>query len=1083
MIARYFSSSFLALALTLPAFSGCSRGVTPTAAPTPASLTVESLRVESLDAPIGLGTPNPHVGWKLRASRNGESQHAYRILVASDRAHLDRNEGDLWDTGKVVSDRQSEIRYEGLALKSAQAVHWKVAVWDRDDRMSGFSEASRWEMGLMSPSDWKARWITASGNAAPAGAPMDLSQAKWIWITGDTAQPFPTGKIRIRGGFEIPAGRKVARAKLFAGVNDAATLAINGSDVLRFRINEAIEVVDVTSQITSGKNVISALAENGGGAAGLIVRLDVEFTDGPPLVVMTDGRWRCVRDDSPINKPQDAWQKASFSDRAWSPVRVVSAFGEGPLKDLPPMLTVALPTPYFRKPFTLQAPIASARLYIAGQGYHDAHINGVRVGDHVLDPSYTAFDRRIEYVVHDVTSLVKQGENAIGVIVGNGLYHHHDSDAWDFYKAPWRDAVKLLAELRVRYQDGRDEVIATGDDWQQGQGPIVYDGTRNGESYDARREIENWSSPGADAARFGPVALAKPTKATLVAQEHPPIRVTETRKPVSITEVQPGRFVLDAGQNLAGWVRIRVEGKAGTAIKLRYGERRNPDGTLNRDQIDLLVRTNRFQTDEYILKGQGRENWEPRFTYHGFQFVEITGWPGTPTVDDFDIRVVHTDFASAGTFDSSNELLNKLQAATRWSYRSNFHSIPTDCPHREKNGWTGDAHLAIATGLFNFDSGSIYRKWVQDLLDSQTTKGDLPGIVPSGGWGLDNWSGPSWEVALFEIPWTMYVMNGDLRVLTQVFPAWERYLHYADGRSVDGIADFGLGDWVPLKTKTPVAVTSTAMVLRMTTLAARVSGLVGRGDRTAHFNDMADRIRKGFAKKFIQPDTATVSANEQTALAMALSFGMTDGELHRRIAARLAKSVSDGGGHLDTGVIGAKFVPRVLSESGNQALAYKVLSADDFPSWGYWIRQGATTLWEDWKGEASLNHIFFGDLSAWFFDNLAGIQSLPEAPGFAHFFLKPFVPEGLDHAGAQFRSVRGTIESRWKRVPQGVEYTFVIPANRRATIVLPATKPDEVTVGTSPIGSTPGLKMLGGASADGLRLAATSGTYTLTVPR
>jgi len=1075
-----FARIFVPTLLTL---SACSHSTAPVTPPAASAVTVDSLRAESLISPLGLGTRHPHLGWKIVSSRRGELQHAYRILVASDRAHLDRNEGDLWDTGKVPSERQNEIPYAGSPLKSEQAAYWKVAIWDRDDKMSLWSEGSSWEMGLLLPSDWKARWITAPVAPTPVEPPMDLSRAQWIWLPGDAKQEFPTGRIRLRRVFELPPGRKVAQAKLFAGINDAATIAINGNDVLRFRINEAIDAIDVTRHVLPGTNVIAALAENGAGAAGLILRLELQFTEGPTMIILSDAHWRCIRDDSPGNKPQDNWQKAAFSDRKWAPVRVVSAYGQGPLKDLPPVVTFSLPAPYFRKTFTLAAPIASARLHIAGLGYHDAHINGVRVGDHVLDPSYTAFDRRIEVVVHDVTKLVKEGNNAIGVVVGNGLYHQHDKDAWDFFKAPWRDAVRLLAELHVQYRDGKTDIIATGEDWRQGEGPIVYDGTRHGETYDSRREVANWASTGADDTKFGPVTLASPPRATLVAQEHPPIRVTETRKPASISEIQPGIFVLDAGQNLAGWLRLRVTGPTGTTVKLRYGEKRHPDGRLDRGNIEGLVRSSRFQTDEYILNGHGSESWEPSFVYHGFQYVEITGWPGTPTVNDFDVRVVHSDFDSIGTFESSNDLLNKLQQATRWSYRSNFHSIPTDCPHREKNGWTGDAHLAIATGLFNFDSGSMYRKWIQDLLDSQTENGDLPGIVPSGGWGLDNWSGPSWEVALFEIPWTMFEMNGDRRVLSQVFPAWQRYLAYADKRSVEGIADFGLGDWVPLKTKTPVAVTSTAMVYRMATLAARVAPIVGRPDRTGHFADMAKRVRLGFAKRFIQEDTATVSANEQTALAMALSFGMTEGVLYNRIAARLAKSVTDAGAHLDTGVIGAKYVPRALSEAGYLELAYKILAAEDFPSWGHWIRQGATTLWEDWKGESSRNHIFFGDLSAWFFDHLAGIRPDPNAPGFAHFFLAPFAPDGLEHASAQFHSIRGTIESRWQRTREGLQYTFVVPPNSRATIVLSAPHPDRVTESGTPIRDSASLAIVRDETPGRLRMEVGSGSYIFAVPR
>jgi alpha-L-rhamnosidase len=1061
--------------VTFSAIVACTYSTKPTALdPLPggafADLEIREPTIESVTRPHGLGTKQPRFGWKLVSPRRGEIQTGYQILVASTPERLARDEGDLWDSGRVTSERQAWVTYQGKPLVSRQSAHWKVRVWDGAQRASRWSTREFWDMAIFD-GEWQARWIASPATEVVGTQPMDLSSALWIWYPDSGDAFVPAGKRHLRRSFLLPADRRIVSARLLAGVNDRARIVVNAETVAQLVLNRSPPVVDVARYLRPGQNVIATEVENEGGPGGFIARLEITFDRGPPTVLQTDAKWRAETVDGATVERKD-WIGATFDDRAWKPARIIAGFRQPPLQSLPPLMTTPPPAPYFRRTFTLDGEIEDARLHLAGLGYHEAQLNGQRVGDHVLDPSFTDYTRRVEVVVHDVTSLLRRGENAIGVVLGNGLYHQHDQDAWDFHAAAWRDKPMLRAELHVRLRDGKSFTLVSDESWRVGTGPIRYDGTRHGETYDARL---------AEPSGFVPVVLVPGPRGKLVAQEHPPIRVTETRKAAAVREVKTGVFVVDTGQNLTGWLRLRVRGKAGDKITLRYAEKVHPDGTLDSSNIDTLVRSPRFQTDVYFLAGDGEESWEPRFVYHGFQYVEITGWPGTPTVHDFDVRVVHTDFRSAGSFVSSNDLLNRLQEATRWSYRGNFHSIPTDCPHREKNGWTGDAHLALQTGLFNFDSAANYRKWVADMLDAQTKRGDLPGIVPSAGWGLDQMSGPAWEAAFFEIPWGLYLFHGDERVLQDVFPGWLRYLAYAEARAENGVAKFGLGDWVPLQTVTPAALTSTAFVHRVAVIAERTARLLGKVAEAKRLDDLAKRLQRAFAAEFVDAASGQVANDQQTALAVSLQHDLIAGPLRDKTARRLHDSVERDGFHLDTGVLGAKLVPRALAEAGYLEASYKILSADKFPSWGYWITQGANTLWEDWKGASSRNHIFFGDISAWFFEYLAGIRPVPEAPGFARVLLAPYVPPNLEFVRASHESPRGPIESAWKKEADGVRFSFAIPPNSRALVVLPARDAGLITEQGISISEIPGVKVQDASPPGKVSFAIGSGRYEFLV--
>jgi len=701
------------------------------------------------------------------------------------------------------------------------------------------------------------------------------------------------------------------------------------------------------------------------------------------------------------------------------------------------------PAPHFRRTLAVEQDIISARVYVSGLGYHELYINGQKVGDHVLDPLFTRYDVRTLYVAHDVTALLKSGENALGVVLGTGWYNCHTPEVWDFTAAPWRHQPKLLLQLHVTLADGSEQVLVSDASWKVGTGPLVFDGLRNGETYDARLEIPDWAKVGFDDTAWSPVEIITAPGGILTA-ETLPCRVVETLTPKSVTEVRPGVFVIDIGQNMTGWAQLHVSGPDGTEITLRYAEKLGEDGDIDQSNINVFIKGGDCQTDRYICKGEGVEVWEPRFTYHGFQYVQVTGFPGTPTVDSLRARVVRSAFPSAGTFECSNAMLNAIQQATRWAYVSNFVGIPTDCPHREKNGWTGDAQIAAETGLFNYAAAPAYEKWMRDFKDIQRPSGQLPGIVPTGGWGFNWGSGPAWDSAYLNIPWYLYLYCGDTAVLAEHYAGMQRYLEYMQRMATDGIVSFGLGDWCPPNSgdgyghDCPIPVTSTGYYYSNCRTLARIAELLGKPKDAARYTALAEGVKAAFTRAFYDPATGRVADGGQTSQACALFQGLVEPAEVERVLARLIAVIAEHDGKLTFGILGAKYVLNALVEYGRPDLAYAFAAQTDYPSWGHWIAQGATTLWEAWEGTSSRNHIMFGDISAWFFKTLAGLRPDADAPGFQHFTVTPYFPADLDWVQAEHDTAYGRIRSAWRREAGSLTLEVEVPVNTTATITLPA---------------------------------------------
>lgn len=702
------------------------------------------------------------------------------------------------------------------------------------------------------------------------------------------------------------------------------------------------------------------------------------------------------------------------------------------------------PAPLFRKTFVCGENVREARAYVAAAGYYELSVNGQRVGENYLDPGYTHFDKRILYTTYDITSLLRSGDNAVAAVLGNGWYNEQSVAVWNFHEARWRDRPRLLCELRLTYADGTVQTVATDGSWRTATGPYTYNNIYSGDRYDARLEEAGWKEADFNDAHWQEAVQATSPAPQLTAQQMPGIRITEELKPVSVKAFSDRLYVYTFPKTMAGVCRLNVKGKRGTRLTLRYGELLTADGRLEPGNIDVYYHPVKpgesFQTDEYILKGEGEESFTPSFTYHGFRHVEIeSSEPVALTADNLTALFLHTAVAPVGAFACSDTLLNKIWEATMQSYRSNLHSIPTDCPQREKNGWTADAHVAIDLGLLGFDGITLYEKWLDDIHDNQRDGiGDISGIIPSSGWGYGDWPGPVWDAVLFIIPDALYHYYGDTRSIEKLYPTMQRYLDYLAGKEQDGWLAFGLGDWVYWKSTTDNTYTSTAYYYLDHTLMARFAELTGRDP--APFQAKADELKDRINARFFDPATGRYAEGTQTAQALALYLGLVPEGKEELVAALLHEKVAANDYFLDFGLLGSKTVPAMLTRYGYVEDAMRMITKTEAPSWGYWVQTcGYTTLAETWTlspefRDASLNHVFMGDVAAWMMNQLAGINYDPARPGFRHIRFTPHFVEGLDWARGEYRSVSGPIVSQWKRKGTDVHLTVVVPAGCTAEI-------------------------------------------------
>lgn len=708
--------------------------------------------------------------------------------------------------------------------------------------------------------------------------------------------------------------------------------------------------------------------------------------------------------------------------------------------------------PLFRKSLKLvDKPIDSARLYVSGIGYYEFYINGVKVGDRKLEPGYTHFDKRVLYSTYDVTELLQSGDNVLAAELGNGWLNVQSLAVWQFDKARWRMRPRMIAELRVTYDDGTIQIIPTDGTWKTNTGASAFNSLYSGEVYDARLLHKGWMKSGFDDSKWCSAELVQAPAQVLKSQQMPPIRIIREVKPIDICKIDDYTYVYDFGENITGICRLNIQGDAGTCITMAHGELQYGDGRLNQGNIEIYFQKEkggqpqhnspleRIQTDTYFLSGNGIETFEPSFTYHGFRYVEVAGTrPLQLGIENLTGLCMHTDVQPIGSFSCSDEVLNRLVKACCNSYLGNLFSIPTDCPQREKNGWTADGYLAMDYGLLFFDGITVYEKWLNDFIDNQLDYGKISSIIPSAGWGYTNW-GPTWDSALFIIPYNLYRYYGDTRAMEQLWSTCERYLDYLASREEDGILTFGVGDWVYYKTTTDSHFISTSYYWLDNVLMAKFAKLIGRDG--SRYLAKAETLKNTILKKWFDSEKKIFANCTQTAQGVGLAFGLTPKEHEQAVADNLVKMIRDNNHQLDFGMVGAKTVPAMLTKYGYADDAYQMITRPDAPSWANWIHRGLTALPETWVlaedfKDASLNHAFLGDVAAWMMNTIAGININPEKPGFEGVIIRPHFIKDLDWAKGEYHSVHGVIRSEWKRIGKEVFLDISIPANMDAELQL-----------------------------------------------
>ncbi len=846
-----------------------------------AGLSISDLTCEYKTNPLGMDETNPRLGWILNATEINTMQTAYQVQVSLDPKTFKTE--PVWDSGKTDSDQSFQIVYNGTDLQSATRYYWRVKVWDNHNNESEWSAPAFWEMGLLSPKDWKATWI----------------------------------------------------------------------------------------------------------------------------------------------RP-----------------------------DLEENLAELNPAPMLRKEFHLEAKVKSARAYITSLGLYEFQLNGKRVGEQVLTPGWTTFLHRIQYQTYDVTNLLKTGDNAVGVTLGDGWYR--GTLAWGDKSLPRDRTLKLLMQIEITYTNGKTETIVTDNTWKSNTGPILMSDLFMGETYDARLEYVNWTKSGFDDSEWHRVIVSADPGIEIKAPDGPPVLKIQELKPVGKSVTPEGDIVFDMGQNMVGWLRFKVKGPKGTTIEIRHAEVLDKDGNFYTENLRRAK-----QTITYTLKGDGVEVFEPHFTWQGFQYFAVKGWPGEPSLEDFTGVVVHSDITPTMEFSCSNPMLNQLQHNIQWGQKGNFVDVPTDCPQRdERMGWTGDAQVFATTACFNADVAGFYTKWLKDMIYDQKESGAIPDVVPNIRWSLDpvqRCGASGWSDAVVVIPWTVYQYYNDTRILSVMYDSmvkWIKFMQTNAGDDYIWSESNQLGDWLSFNSQSssyPGAYTdkefiATAYFAYSTGLVAKTAAILGKDEDAKAFTDLREKIKSAFIQEFMTPD-GRLSPNTQTAYSLALSFDLIPESLKAKTASRLAANVNEFG-HITTGFLGTPLISLCLSNNGYLDEAYMLLNRQRYPSWLYPITRGATTIWERWDGIKpdstfqtpsmnSYNHYAYGAIGNWMYRTITGINNDPAQPGFKHINIEPQPGGDLNWAKAEYNSLYGPIRSSWKITDGTYTLTLDIPVNTSATIQLP----------------------------------------------
>ncbi|MFC1539388.1 family 78 glycoside hydrolase catalytic domain, partial [Candidatus Latescibacterota bacterium] len=858
------------------------------------------LKCEYREIPLGIDAEHPRLSWVVTSQKRGAVQTAYRILVSSTPEKLSTDEADLWDSGKILSGDNIHIPYGGEKLESGRRCCWKVCVWDRDDRMSDWSGASWWEIGLLDSADWEGDWI------------------------GD------------------------------------------------------------------GK---------------LVPEKDEDF----------------------------------YLDN---------------------------PAPIFRKEMDISGGIKRARLYICGLGYYEAYINGEKVGDHVLDPGWTHYGKRIFYVTYDITDMLENGTNTFGVMLGNGWYNPLPIRL--FGSVNLRNILtigqpKLIAQVNIEYENGFQEHFASDTSWKVSGGPIVRNNVYLGEKYDARLEQSGWNDNGFDDSGWKNAVAVPAPPGNLQSQYLPPIRVTKILKAVALTEPEPNVYIFDMGQNFAGVARLRVQCSAGTNIRIRYGEVLNDDGTLDfRSTAACQIKKGglkggpgapetAWQEDNYICKGGGQEVFASRFGFNAFRYVEVTGYPGKPGLSAIEGLRMNSDLTQVGSFECSNELFNRIQKMVEWTFLSNVFSIESDCPGREKFGYGGDIVTASEAFMYNFDMSNFYTKVVRDFQDAAHPSGGMTECAPDIGinqQGLIRQTGPvGWTLAHPFVIEKMYRFYGNKELIEEQYDTVKRLVDFIHRERPGHIVEKCISDHVSLDPR-PIALTATAFYYNHVTAFVEMAKILGKDDDAAEYGKLATEIKDAFIAEFLETGTGKFDSATQAAQIFALYYNLIpDEEFDAAVEILMNEIYDKHDGHVSTGIFSTKMLFDVTRVLDRGETAFTVVDQKAFPGYGYMLEEGGTTLWETWPGNrnASYNHPMFGSVSEWFHRSLGGINPAPDAIGFNNIIIKPQIVGDLEWVNCSYNSIRGKIVSNWEIDGDTLSMEVTIPGNTSAKVYVPAEKAEDVT--------------------------------------
>ena len=1028
------------------------------------------LTCDSLIEPLGLDDAKPLFSWQLRDARDGARQTAYQLQVATKPALLASGKPDVWDSGKVASDRSVGVAYAGPELAAETRYYWRAMVWDKDGKPYPVSGTSWWETGLMAPANWQGKWI---GYETEEERSIRVSKAQWITnAPQQVANGSPT-RHDFRVTFDVT--QPVKRAVLYVTGRDTASAWFNGKQVVTAMPMppwkqfpwQTYTTADVTGDLRSGRNLLavevllysanpSGLSSASHDGTPMNACLYLEMADGSTAIVKSgmEAGWKATMNAA------EGWQLPGTSDANWSDAApykpASSSINDAGLGNPWPTGPVKL----LRREFSVKSEVTSARLYVTALGAYEMHINGHRVGDQVLAPGWMDFREHVAYQAYDVTQYVRAGKNAIGAYLAPGWYT--TPLMWSRQGFNYGDTPPALkAQLRIEHGDGSVDWVATDESWKADVSPILKAEIYDGESYDARREQPGWDTASFSDGSWKTVQAIAPKEPAIVSQFFPPVRVEKMLTAKAITSPKAGTYIYDFGQNLAGVASLHAQGAAGTDVQLRFAEVLNADGTLYTDNLRTAK-----ATDHFILAGNGIKTYQPKFTFHGFRYVEVTGLAANPGLQAVKAVVLHTDAPFTAELKTGSPMINQLWQNILWGQRSNFISVPTDCPQRdERLGWTADAQVFWRTASYNMDLTQFSKKYAADIRGTQVGT-EKYGIFAPGTNQSNPGYGAGWSDAGVIVPWTAWLQSGDTTVIEENWEAMQKYLGSIEVDNPDFLwkknSGTPFGDWLSPEGPTLESLVATAYWAYDVTLMKQMAHAVGKSEDEAKYAELYRKIQQAFEKEFVHADGFIAGADNgpspfgqinnpnakarggdtQTSYVLALEMGLVPDSLRQAAADKLVAKIRDNGWKLSTGFLGTPYLLAVLVDTGHSEIAYRLLLNTEYPSWGYLVGHGATTMWERWNGDQmrddpsmnSYNHYAYGAVADWIYRYGAGIDATPTDAGFHTVYLHPTFDSRLGSLDFSYASLYGPIKSSWSVEGLRTTWTVAIPPNVRGQL-------------------------------------------------